>query len=86
MSTDCENYWQAVQDVAENIVAEMARMCSPGRSRFYQLIGNAFPEPSRDDRGRPYYTAEQQQVCLCQRFWQRSNLSRNCWPSIWRAT
>ena len=45
-------------------VAEMARMCSLGRSRFYQLIGSAFPEPSRDDRGRPYYTAEQQQVCL----------------------
>lgn len=45
-------------------VAEMARMCALGRSRFYQLIGTAFPEPSRDDRGRPYYTAEQQQVCL----------------------
>jgi len=45
-------------------VAEMARMCSLGRSRFYQLIGTAFPEPSRDDGGRPYYTAEQQQVCL----------------------
>ena len=24
MSTDCENYWQAVQDVAEIIVAELA--------------------------------------------------------------
>ena len=45
-------------------VAEMARMCSLGRSRFYQLIGTAFPKPSRDDRGRPYYTAEQQAVCL----------------------
>lgn len=45
-------------------VAEMARMCSLGRSRFYQLIGSAFPEPSRDDRGRPYYTAEQQTICL----------------------
>ena len=45
-------------------VAEMARMCSLGRSRFYQLIGTAFPEPSRDDRGRPYYTAEQQHACL----------------------
>jgi len=45
-------------------VAEMARMCSLGRSRFYQLIGSAFPEPTRDDRGRPYYTAEQQAVCL----------------------
>jgi hypothetical protein len=45
-------------------VAEMARMCSLSRSRFYQLIGSAFPEPSRDDRGRPFYDAEQQQVCL----------------------
>lgn len=45
-------------------VAEMARMCSLCRSRFYQLIGTAFPEPSRDDRGRPYYTAEQQAICL----------------------
>ena len=45
-------------------VAEMARMCSLGRSRFYELIGSAFPEPSRDDRGRPFYDAEQQQVCL----------------------
>lgn len=45
-------------------VTEMARMCSLGRSRFYQLIGSAFPEPSRDESGRPYYTAEQQEVCL----------------------
>lgn len=45
-------------------VAEMARMCSLSRSRFYQLMGSAFPEPSRDDRGRPFYDAEQQQVCL----------------------
>lgn len=45
-------------------VAEMARMCSLSRSRFYQLIGSAFPEPSRDDRGRPFYDAEQQAVCL----------------------
>lgn len=45
-------------------VAEMARMCSLGRSRFYQLIGTAFPEPSRDDRGRPYYDADQQAICL----------------------
>jgi len=39
-------------------------MCSLSRSRFYQLIGTAFPQPSRDDRGRPYYDADQQQVCL----------------------
>lgn len=45
-------------------VAEMARMLNLSRSRLYQLIGTAFPKPSRDDRGRPYYDAEQQAVCL----------------------
>jgi hypothetical protein len=45
-------------------VAEMARMLKLSRSRLYQLIGSAFPKPSRDDRGRPYYDAEQQAVCL----------------------
>ncbi len=34
------------------------------RSRFYQLIDSAFPQPNRDDRGRPFYDADQQQVCL----------------------
>jgi hypothetical protein len=46
-------------------VAEMARMVGLSRQRFYQLIGSAFPHPlyhivSR----RPFYTEEQQQVCL----------------------
>ncbi len=45
-------------------VAEMARMLNLSRSRLYQLIGTAFPEPSRGDRGRPYYDAEQQAICL----------------------
>lgn len=45
-------------------VAEMARMTGLSRSRFYQLIGRAFPEPSRDEVGRPYYNEEQQAVCL----------------------
>ena len=45
-------------------VAEMARMLGLSRSRVYQLIGTAFPQPSRDDRGRPYYDAEQQAMCL----------------------
>lgn len=45
-------------------VAEMSRMVGLSRSRFYQLIGSAFPEPSRDDRGRPYYDEDQQRVCL----------------------
>lgn len=45
-------------------VAEMSRMVGLSRSRFYQLIGSAFPEPCRDDRGRPYYDEDQQRVCL----------------------
>lgn len=45
-------------------VTEMAREVGLSRSRFYQLIGSTFPEPSRDKSGRPYYTLEQQQVCL----------------------
>ena len=46
-------------------VAEMARMCGLSRSRFYQLIGTAFPQPERQPQtGRPIYTEELQQVCL----------------------
>ena len=45
-------------------VAEMARMLNLSRSRLYQLIGTAFPEPRRNVLGRPYYDAEQQAVCL----------------------
>lgn len=46
-------------------VAEMARMCGLSRSRFYQLIGTAFPEPQRHpETGRPIYTEELQQICL----------------------
>jgi len=45
-------------------VAEMARMLGLSRSRLYQLIGTAMPEPSRDDNGRPFYNEEQQALCL----------------------
>ncbi len=46
-------------------IAEMARMLGLSRSRFYQLLGSAFPEPCRDEQSnRPYYTEEQQRVCL----------------------
>ena len=46
-------------------VAEMARMCGLSRSRFYQLIGTAFPQPERQPKTeRPVYTEELQQVCL----------------------
>ena len=45
-------------------IAEMARMCGLSRSRMYQLIGKAFPEPSRDESGRPYFDEEQQRTIL----------------------
>jgi len=46
-------------------VAEMARMCCLSRSRFYQLIGSAFPQPERQPgTGRPIYTEDLQRVCL----------------------
>lgn len=46
-------------------VAEMARMCGLGRSRFYQLIGTAFPHPVYSvSTKRPFYDEDQQKVCL----------------------
>jgi len=46
-------------------VSEMARTVGLSRSRFYQLIGSAFPHPSRDPQtGRPFYDEDQQQTCL----------------------
>lgn len=46
-------------------IAEMARMVGLSRSRFYQLIGTAFPQPRRQaETGRPIYTEELQQACL----------------------
>src|SRR5262245_44900627 len=47
-------------------VAEMARMVGLSRARFYQLQqAGVFPKPERDaDSGRPFYTQEQQKVCL----------------------
>ncbi len=53
------------QTKAAVTVAEMARMLGLSRSRFYQLIGTAFPQPERQqETGRPIYTEELQQVCL----------------------
>ena len=46
-------------------VAEMARMVGLSRARFYQLIGSAFPFPLYQvATRRPFFNAEQQQVCL----------------------
>lgn len=54
-----------IQTKAAVSVAEMARMCGLSRSRFYQLIGTAFPQPERQpETHRPVYTEEQQKVCL----------------------
>lgn len=45
-------------------IAEMARMIGLSRSRFYQLIGKAFPLPCRDDSDKPFYDEEQQRVIM----------------------
>lgn len=46
-------------------VSDTARLVGLSRSRFYQLIGTAFPHPSRDpESGRPFYDAAQQEVCV----------------------
>jgi hypothetical protein len=53
------------QTKAAVTVAEMARMVGLSRSRFYQLIGTAFPQPERQaGTGRPVYTEALQLVCL----------------------
>lgn len=47
-------------------VAEMARMVGLSRARFYQLQqAGVFPKPERDaETDRPFYSQEQQKVCL----------------------
>ena len=45
-------------------VAEMARMAGLSRARMYQLMGKAFPMPSRDEAGRPYFDEDQQLTIL----------------------
>ncbi|TWT62842.1 hypothetical protein [Rubinisphaera italica] len=54
----------SVQTKAAVTVAEMSRMLGMSRARFYQLLGSTFPEPSRDERGRPFYNESQQELCL----------------------
>jgi hypothetical protein len=45
-------------------VAEMARMVGLSRSRFYQLMGTAFPLPLYDPiTHRPFYPEDLQEVC-----------------------
>jgi hypothetical protein len=46
-------------------VADTARLVGLSRARFYQLQGTAFPFPVYDTvTRRPYYTEEQQQLCV----------------------
>jgi hypothetical protein len=47
-------------------VSEMARMVNLSRARFYQLVdAGTFPRPTYDaETGRPYYSEEQQAICL----------------------
>jgi hypothetical protein len=53
-------------------VAEMARMVGLSRTRFYQLVGSAFPWPIYNCKTRrPFFTEEMQEVCLAVR-------RRNC--------
>jgi len=53
-----------VQIKAAVTVAEMSRMIGLSRSRFYQLIGKAFPQPSRDEAGRPFFDEAAQNICI----------------------
>jgi hypothetical protein len=47
-------------------VRDVARMVGLSSARFYQLKGaGIFPQPEyHPDTGRPYYTEEQQRICL----------------------
>ena len=46
-------------------VKEMAALCGLSRSRFYDLIGTAFPEPLYEETsGRPYYDQSLQRRCI----------------------
>lgn len=46
-------------------VAEMACMVGLSKSRFYQLLGSAFPHPLYDlVTKRPFYPSELQEICL----------------------
>jgi len=46
-------------------VSEMAKMVGLSRTRFYQLVGSAFPYPIYDlATRRPYYPPELQEICL----------------------
>ena len=64
-------------------VAETARLIKMSRSRFHQLIGTVFPQPKRDENGRPYFDREQQELVVEIR---RRNVGMDGKPILFRAT
>lgn len=45
-------------------VSGMAKRLKMSRQRLYQLLGTAFPSPSQDQDGRPFFDREQQRRIL----------------------
>lgn len=64
-------------------VSEVARLIQMSRSRFTQLVGTVFPEPKRDEHGRPFFDREQQMLVVEIR---RRNVGMNGKPILFRAT
>ena len=64
-------------------VSEVARLIQMSRSRFTQLVGTVFPEPKRDEHGRPFFDREQQMLVVEIR---RRNVGMDGKPILFRAT
>jgi len=64
-------------------VAETARLIQMSRSRFNQLLGSVFPQPQRDERGRPFFDRQQQMRIVEIR---RTNKGMDGRPILFRAT
>jgi site-specific recombinase XerD len=45
-------------------ISGAAKMIGMSRTRFNELVGTIFPLPNRDEKGRPYFTREQQKIIL----------------------
>ena len=64
-------------------VSEVARLITMSRSRFTQLMGRVFPEPKRDEHGRPFFDRDQQMLVVEIR---RRNVGMDGKPILFRAT
>lgn len=64
-------------------IAETARLIKMSRSRFHQLIGSVFPQPKRDENGKPYYPRQDQELIVEIR---RRNVGLDGKPILFRAT